>query len=39
MSRLAMYPVAPVTRIRGEFKPSSFLFLLSSQERGKKKEG
>jgi len=25
--------------MRGEVKESSFLFLLSSQERGKKKEG
>jgi hypothetical protein len=35
-----MYPVAPVTRIRGEFNPSSFFYLLSSTtERGKKIEG
>jgi hypothetical protein len=33
-----MYPVAPVTRIRGEFKESSFLFLLSYNKGGKKKE-
>jgi hypothetical protein len=51
MSRLAIYPVEPVTRISGFVKESSFLSLLSSQERhlrrtafgvvqmGKKKEG
>jgi hypothetical protein len=35
-----MYPVAPVTRMSDEeVKTFSFFFLLSSHERGKKKEG